>query len=107
MRLILILKFLCLIGVSHSFVPATVLKNVMFKLEGRFKGNLGKVSESFTHDEITKEGLIQAVVQYFYDQPGGSQKINLTKIPEYYDVRRLYYDYYGNLTCQNFLLFQY
>ncbi len=64
MHCFIILTFACLIGVSQTFVPASVMENVLFKLEGRFKGNLGKVSDSFTHDEIIKEGVIQAVVKY-------------------------------------------
>ena len=84
-----------ILGVSQSFVPAEILSSVLFKLEGRFRGNLGRVSDSYTHDEITKEGLIQSVVKYFYEQPGGSKKINLTKMNDYYDLRKLYFDYYG------------
>jgi len=92
-----ILTFACLIGVSQTFVPASVMENVLFKLEGRFKGNLGKVSESFTHKEIIKEGVVQAVVKYLYDQNRPGSKVNLTKQNDYLDVRKLYYDYYGEI----------
>ena len=95
MKSLILVLFVCLFGVSQSFVPASVMESVLFKLEGRFKGNLGKVSESFTHDEIIKEGVIQAVVKYFYDQNRPGSKVNLTKQNDYLDVRRLYYDYYG------------
>lgn len=95
MKIISSFILLCVLNVSHSFVPAEILSSVLFKLEGRFKGNLGRVSDSYTHDEITKEGLIQSVVMYLYEQPGGAQKINLTKMNDYYDLRKLYFDFYG------------
>lgn len=90
-----------LIGIAKAFIPAEVLSGVLFKLEDRFSGNLGKVSDSYTHDEITREGLIQSVAYFFNEQPGGSSKINLTKLEagEYYDLRRLYYDFYGKGLC--------
>jgi hypothetical protein len=75
------------------------MESVIYKLESQFNSKLGKVSESLVHDEIIKRGLIQSVVQYFYDQPSGSKRIDLAKIDnEYYDVRKLYYDYYGKYT---------
>lgn len=67
------------------------------KLEGRFTGNLGKVSESLVHDEIIKRGLIQSVVMYFHEQPTETNKVDLSKMEEYYDLRKLYFDFYGNL----------
>ena len=97
MKFLIILTLLCLIGISQSFVPATVMESVLFKLEGRFEGNLGKVSETFTHDEIIKEGVIQAVVKYLLDQNRPGSKVNLTKTNEYLDIRKLYFDYYGKL----------
>lgn len=96
-----VLLLLCLIGIAHSFVPASVMREVLYKLDGRFEGNLGKVSESLTHDEILKRGVIQSVVNFLHDQPGGAYKINLTKMNEYYDVRKLYFDYYGKGLCNN------
>ncbi len=75
----------------------------MFKLEGRFADGLGKVSESLVHDEIMKRGLIQSVVMYFYNQTNGTQTVNLTKINnDYYDLRKLYFDYYGNWSVNFF-----
>ena len=95
MNYILILSLICFIGAVHSFVPASVMSQVLYKLDGRFKGNLGRVSDSLTHDEIVKRGLIQSVANYMKDQP--NSKINMSKIDtgEYYDVRKLYFDFYG------------
>ena len=85
-----------LLGGLECFIPAKIMSSVIYKLDGHFKGNLGKVSESLVHDEIMKRGLIQSVVMYFYDQPNGTAKINLTKFDnDYYDLRNLYFDYYG------------
>ena len=89
----LLVTFICFIGTVHSFVPASVMSQVLYKLDGRFKGNLGRVSDSLTHDEIVKRGLIQSVANYMKDQP--NSKINMSKIDtgEYY--QNLYFDYYG------------
>lgn len=63
-------------------------------------GNLGKVSNSLTHEQITRRGIVQSVVRYFYDKPDGKQKINLDKINnEYYDLTSLYFDYYRKYIC--------
>jgi hypothetical protein len=63
-------------------------------------GNLGKVSESLAHEEITKRGIIQSVVEYFYNQTNGTTKINREKkTNEYYDLTKLYFDYYGKYIC--------
>ena len=53
------------------------------------------------HEEITKRGLIQSVVRYFHDQPNGKHKIDLNKINNsYYDLKELYFDYYGKHICE-------
>jgi hypothetical protein len=93
----LVLFTLLTLAIEHEcFIPAKIMSSVLFKLDGRFKNNLGKVSETLVHDEIMKRGLIQSVVKYFYDQPNGTAKINLDKMSnEYYDLRNLYFDYYG------------
>jgi hypothetical protein len=52
------------------------------------------------HEVITKRGLIQSVVRYFHDQPNGKHKIDLNKINNsYYDLKELYFDYYGKHIC--------
>ena len=53
------------------------------------------------HEVITKRGLIQSVVRYFHDQPNGKHKIDLNKINNsYYDLKELYFDYYGKHICE-------
>ena len=99
---VLLFNLILLTSNSLGFVPAKIMTAVINKLDSKFDGNLGKVSESLVHDEIMKRGLIQSVVRYFYDQPNGSQLINLTKIDnEYYDLTKLYYDYYGKYLCNS------
>ena len=87
----------CLCGQLNCFIPAKVLSLVIYKLESGFNSDLGKVSESLVHDEIMKRGLIQSVVKYFVENPRASSKVNVAKIDtgEYYDLRKLYFDYYG------------
>ena len=56
--------------------------------------------ETITHDDITKYGVIQSIVEYFYNQTNGSALVNLTKSTnEYYDLTNLYQDYYGLRFC--------
>ncbi len=95
MKLLIFITLACFIGSSKCFFANSVVEKILYRFEGRFKGGFGKVSESFTHDELIKEGVIQAVVKYLYDQNRPGSKVNLTKINDYYDVRNLYYDYYG------------
>jgi hypothetical protein len=60
----------------------------------------GYSSETLTHEEITRRGIIKSVVNYFYDQPHGRDRIDLNKINEYYNLFRLYNDYYNRWYCK-------
>lgn len=91
------LVFICLFSTTVGFIPAKVMESVIYKLTSEFDSSLGKVSESLVHDEIMKRGLIQSVVKYFHEQPSGSQRVDLAKVEDYYDLRKLYYDYYGKV----------
>jgi len=101
MKHLTLLSFILIlfIGVSQCFIPAKIMSSVIYKLESGFHSDLGKVSESLVHDEILKRGLIQSVAAYFTNQPKASNKVNLSKINEYYDLRKLYFDYYGKGLC--------
>ena len=59
----------------------------------------GYVTETLTHEEIIERGVIQSAVKFFYDQPNGKELINLAKMKDYYIVKRLYNDYYGEWYC--------
>jgi hypothetical protein len=98
------IKFLILITVlvSHTsaFVPASLLSSSILLFDQFFGETFGKVSDSITHEEITRRGIIQSAVRYFYDQPNGTLRVNLSKIDnEYRSLSRLYYDYYGKSIC--------
>jgi hypothetical protein len=82
------------IGAGECFVPAKVLSILIDTLQSDM--DIGQVSESLTHDQIVRNGIVQSVVRYFYDQPNGTVNINLTQIDnEYYNINKLYTDYYG------------
>ena len=51
--------------------------------------NLDKVSESLSHEEILRRGLIHSVAKYFNEK--SSKRINLTKLDngEYYNLNKL------------------
>ncbi len=95
MKFLSLFAFIYFINITNCFIPAAVLSNVIFKLEKIFGGNLGKVSESLVHDEIMKRGITQSVVNYLYEQSNGTTKLDLGKMEKYYDLRVLYFDYYG------------
>lgn len=91
--------FLTLISYTsiECFVPASLLSNAILRVDQLLGGSFGKVSDSLPHEKITRRGIIQSAVRFFYDQPNGTQLVNLSKIStDYYDVPKLYYDYYGN-----------
>jgi hypothetical protein len=82
---------------GNSFVPAKVLSIFIDTLQSSM--DIGQVSESFTHDLIVRNGIIQSAVRYFHDQPNGTN-IDLNKIDnEYYNINKLYTDYYGRRVC--------
>ncbi len=86
---------------SKCFIPAKIMKSVIYRLESGFSSDLGKVSESIVHDEILKRGLIQSVAAYFVDQQRASNKVNMSNINNYYDLRKLYFDFYRKGLCNN------
>ena len=90
-----------LISSSTQFVPSGIISKVINKIDKKFHRKFGKISKSLTHEEITNKGLIQSVVRYFHDQPNGKHKIDLNKINNsYYDLKELYFDYYGKHICK-------
>lgn len=118
-----LLAFLVIISFLsvHSFIPASIVNNFVSTANKQYNGNLGEISSTLTHDEILKrgnrlnnqtthqkqffksfikqQGIIRSIMKFFYDQPGGRQKINFTKIDTYYDVYSLFYDNYGKWYC--------
>jgi hypothetical protein len=92
--------FLILIHSNNAFIPATLLDNVFNKVDKLFLKTLDVSGETTTHDDIIKYGVIESIVQYFYNQTNGSTLVNLTKSNnEYYDLTNLYKDYYKVTIC--------
>lgn len=83
--------------VIDCFVPLQVIDTVVEKIDqGSTKIDFGILGKSYTHDELIKRGIIRSLARYFYDQSGGSTKINLNNMDRYLsDVDNLYSDYYG------------
>lgn len=97
--LILIIIICLFPSYSDGFVPASLISSTIMVIDRLFFGAFGEVSESRTHEEIIRKGIIQSAVQFFYDQ-NGSSLVNLTKkSDEYYDLPRLYFDYYNRSIC--------
>jgi hypothetical protein len=96
----LIVVLLLAIHSTRSFMPAKIIDKVIDKIDGPLKLDLGNVSKTYVHDEIVKLGLTRSIVKYFYEQPNGSRRVNMSKIRnEYLDLRNLYRDYYGAWVC--------
>lgn len=101
--LILILSTLLSTQESCQFVPHDLIKHAIHNTNTLFDNTpFGYVSQTFTHEEIIKRGIIRSVAKYFYDQPGGRYLIDLKRIESdyYQSVKRLYNDYYGAWYCK-------
>lgn len=90
-----IIVILCLFMQNDAFAINFLFDNFLNKLDKSY--DYGKVSESFTHEEIIKRGTIRTVVKYFYDQMNDGSKIDISKkdTDYYYNLVNLYNDYYG------------
>jgi hypothetical protein len=102
---ILLAYFLTLIfsvHIAECFVPAKLIRAVIDKADDKLKLDFGEVSESLVHEDIIKRGIINSVVKYMNENPTNTSNINLTKLTtgEYYNLRTLYYDYYGKNYCK-------
>jgi hypothetical protein len=92
--------FLFQIYSINAFIPAALLDNVFNKVDKHFLNTMDVSGDTTTHDDIIKYGVIESIVQYFYNQTNGSTLVNLTKSNnEYYDLTNLYKDYYNVTIC--------
>lgn len=83
-------------SVADCFVPQVIINAIIEAVDEKTILDLGKTSESYSHDEILSRGVIRSVARYFYDQPNGKKKIKLNKLDKYEnDISLLYEDYYG------------
>jgi hypothetical protein len=83
--------FLFQIYSINAFIPAALLDNVFDKVDRYFLNTMDVSGDTTTHDDIIKYGVIESIVQYFYNQTNGSTLVNLTKSNnEYYDLTNLY-----------------
>lgn len=85
--------FLILASLStiNCFVPAKLLDVLFQKLDTKAHMNMGIVSASLSHDEITRRGLIRSVARYLHDQRGGENKIQLDNMDRYLNNLNLLY----------------
>lgn len=86
-----------LLNIAWAFVPAKLLDYIVEKVDSKSKMDFGFVSESLTHEEIMRRGVIRSVANYFYDQSRTSKnKVDLNNMNRYYkDLGNLYFDFYG------------
>lgn len=91
---------------SEAFIPASLLSETILRVDQLLGGSFGKVSDSYPHEEITRRGIINSVARFFYNQPNGTNLINLTRIDNGYyseSLPRVYFDYYGRSVCDSSL----
>jgi hypothetical protein len=96
----------CLIAVvpkTVAFVPHNLVRNAIQTTNSLYgQTSFGYVSETLTHEEIIKRGIIRSVAKFFHEQPNGKKRIDLTILEKdyYHSIKRLYSDYYGMLFCK-------
>lgn len=87
-----------------NFPPARLMDEGLNILDTKFKINLDKISDTFSHEEILKRGLIKSVTKYFYEKRSGEpmNQVTLTKAisGEYLNVRQLFFDYKQKWYCE-------
>lgn len=89
-----------LISSSNCFVPLSLIESVILKFDQFLGVSFGKVSDSMTHEEITRLGVIRSAARYFHDQ--NQTLINLTKLDtEYKELSNVYGDFYGKFIFLN------
>lgn len=101
MRIIILI--ICAIYINdyiNCFVPGKIIDYVISKASQTIGQDIGRISETITHEQILERGLSKSIAKFFYNQKNGSKRINLSKITnEYYDMRNIYSDYYGKRIC--------
>jgi von Willebrand factor A domain-containing protein 7 len=84
----------------ECFIATRTFNHALDRIHEILKLGVSQVSKTVTHEEIIRRGLVRSVVKYFYDQPNGAKRINLSKIDNYYyNLSKLYYDYYDKWYC--------
>ena len=93
----ILISFLILTNVVLCFLPQMLEDdlNVVNKLV-----DLNKISDSISHEEILRRGLIDSIVKYFYEKSSSqtTKKIDMNKLEngQYYNLNNLFKDYFGS-----------
>ncbi len=98
-----LLIILELATITFAFVPHNLVKLIIERTNSFYeKTPFGYVSQTLTHEEIIKRGIIRSVAKFFHEQPRGKDKIDLKTLEtEYYSsIKRLYSDYYDKFFCK-------
>jgi len=86
---------------ATCFVPSKIHEKLITSIEPAQEKRLDVISQTLTHEDIIKKGLIKSVVKYFHDiDRNATNSINMTKIGnEYESVDAIYEDFYGKKFC--------
>lgn len=96
---------LCFLKIK-CFIPNKFVDSLANHLNREL--DLEQASETLTHGEITKRGIIKSIAKFLKEQNGGSQRIKMNRMKFYLDdIRNLYRDFYAkwlqNLEIDNLI----
>lgn len=93
--------FLCTLNHLSAFIPAKIVDFLIDKADDSLKDQFGEVSQSYTHEEIIRQGVIRSAVKYFSEQKDLSHlKLNISQIEKYFNLRALYKLIYNRTFCK-------
>lgn len=93
-----VIIWLLTVSARKCFVPAKILDLIVEKIDSKTQMDFGKVSRSFSHEDITRRGIIRSLAKFLHEQPNGSNKVHLdsANLERYFqDINQLYRDYFG------------
>lgn len=92
--LIIILSLQTTILPIECFMPARILDLLVEKLDSLSHMQLGTISPSLSHEDITRRGLIRSVARYLHEQPSGRDTIQIDNMDRYFaNINLLYSDF--------------
>lgn len=94
-----IFLILCFSDINQCFIPNKLVDSLALRLNHEL--NLDEASETLTHGEITKRGLIKSIAKYLHEQKETNtvkpENVRLNRISSYWeDIRNLYSDFYSH-----------
>lgn len=94
--IILVVNYACS-HVAECFIPNKFVDSLARRLNGELE--LEEASETLTHGEITKRGIIKSIAKFMSEQKedrSAAERVHLDRLSFYWtDIRYLYNDFYS------------